>query len=372
MTNPTELLADRLEAGSALYDPQDRKLAVAALRAFASPPSDVDTAKIGRDSANRIMALRHAPPSDVGGRSDMAPILENLDELDKQRTPGPWKKTHDNVTAPGKRSLVARCDADWSGFKVDMAKASKNARFITALENAWPKIRAALRQSTPSTGQQDEREAIALECKADMYALWCDSCNAHPSACPLLSRSPAPGNGAGMREALKLARKRIEYFGDITDQRHREANEQYFFPPIDAALAAVEQAPGGGVDRDLGEILLEALMLGRDAVMESFGHAKDKDDQLLADMRLQSIDGALAELEWPFPDLAQPEQESAPASVGVLREDSTCYLERSKVREILIGQPDENLHITEHILFEVDALPIFTAADLAALSESKR
>lgn len=51
-----------------------------------------------------------------------------------------------------------------------------------------------------------------------------------------------------MREALKLARKRIEYFGDITDQRHREANEQYFFPPIEAALAAVEQAAGVGVD----------------------------------------------------------------------------------------------------------------------------
>lgn len=39
------------------------------------------------------------------------------------------------------------------------------------------------------------------------------------------------------REALEVARKRIAYFGTISDDRHREANEQYFFPPIDAALA---------------------------------------------------------------------------------------------------------------------------------------
>ncbi len=44
-----------------------------------------------------------------------------------------------------------------------------------------------------------------------------------------------------MREALELARKRIEYLGSlfvIDNQKHQEANEKYFFPPIDAALAA--------------------------------------------------------------------------------------------------------------------------------------
>lgn len=41
-----------------------------------------------------------------------------------------------------------------------------------------------------------------------------------------------------------------------------------------------------------------------------------------------------------------------------------CYLERSKVREILTGQPDEALEITEVILAEIDALPIFSVRDL--------
>jgi hypothetical protein len=75
-------------------------------------------------------------------------MIANLIELDKQRTPGPWKKTHDNVTSSDRSleaRLVARCDTDWGGgWKHDAGKASKNARFITALENAWPKLLAAL------------------------------------------------------------------------------------------------------------------------------------------------------------------------------------------------------------------------------------
>lgn len=43
---------------------------------------------------------------------------------------------------------------------------------------------------------------------------------------------------------------------------------------------------------------------------------------------------------------------------------TSCYLERSSVREILIGRPDETLEITEGILMEIDALPIVTAADI--------
>ncbi len=39
-----------------------------------------------------------------------------------------------------------------------------------------------------------------------------------------------------------------------------------------------------------------ALTLGRDAVMESFDRVSDIADQHLADMRLQSIDAALATL----------------------------------------------------------------------------
>lgn len=66
-------------------------------------------------------------------------------------------------------------------------------------------------------------------------------------------RAPAQAAPSdAVREALELARKRIEYFGEITTQRHQEANEQYFLPPIDNALAALtlvsstDRAPIGG------------------------------------------------------------------------------------------------------------------------------
>lgn len=45
--------------------------------------------------------------------------------------------------------------------------------------------------------------------------------------------------------------------------------------------------------------------------------------------------------------------------------DPTCYLERSKVREILIASDIDNEN-TQAVLQEVDALPIVTAADLCA------
>ncbi len=47
--------------------------------------------------------------------------------------------------------------------------------------------------------------------------------------------------------------------------------------------------------------------------------------------------------------------------------NAACFLERSKVRQILIEQPDENLEITEVVLSEIDELPIFTAEDFTPL-----
>jgi hypothetical protein len=52
--------------------------------------------------------------------------------------------------------------------------------------------------------------------------------------------------------------------------------------------------------------------------------------------------------------------------------DSTCYLNRSSVRQILIGQPDENLDITEAVLRDIDQLPILTAADILAVAQQTR
>jgi len=57
----------------------------------------------------------------------------------------------------------------------------------------------------------------------------------------------------------------------------------------------------------------------------------------------------------------------APAQRGA-QSPYTCYLERSAVRSLLIGgTSDENVHITEGLLMEVDELPVFTAEDIAAL-----
>jgi len=46
-----------------------------------------------------------------------------------------------------------------------------------------------------------------------------------------------------------------------------------------------------------------------------------------------------------------------------MKKDSTCYLERSAVRQVLLESADEDLHITEGLLMEIDALPIFSRED---------
>lgn len=58
-----------------------------------------------------------------------------------------------------------------------------------------------------------------------------------------------------------------------------------------------ERADGMQRDRDFFRervrVLEGALRYGREAVMESFDHVQDQDDQMLADARLQAIDAAL-------------------------------------------------------------------------------
>lgn len=48
-----------------------------------------------------------------------------------------------------------------------------------------------------------------------------------------------------------------------------------------------------------------------------------------------------------------------------MTDKNTCYIERSKVREILCCVADEHVHIAETLLMDVDALPIVTAADIS-------
>ena len=50
--------------------------------------------------------------------------------------------------------------------------------------------------------------------------------------------------------------------------------------------------------------------------------------------------------------------------------NQTCYLDRSKVREIITCVADEHVHVTEGILSDIDQLPIATiSSDALAASE---
>ncbi len=48
---------------------------------------------------------------------------------------------------------------------------------------------------------------------------------------------------AAVIEALTIARKRIGYLGSFGSERHQKANEEHFFPRIDAAIRALSQSP---------------------------------------------------------------------------------------------------------------------------------
>lgn len=58
-----------------------------------------------------------------------------------------------------------------------------------------------------------------------------------------------------IREALVMARKRIEYLGSLGNERHQKGNEDQFFPVIDAALALPQPAT---VDRTSARDMLRS------------------------------------------------------------------------------------------------------------------
>jgi hypothetical protein len=61
---------------------------------------------------------------------------------------------------------------------------------------------------------------------------------------------------------------------------------------------------------------------------------------------------------------------TAPMTREELANRTTCFLDRSAVRRILIGQSDDVLHITELVLSDIDALPIFTAEDVRGVAQT--
>lgn len=125
---------------------------------------------------------------------------------------------------------------------------------------------------------------------------------------------------------------------------------------------------------------LQALAAMTDLVREALANRTDPDWKVLANARkaLSTASASAAPMAADIEQILWKGQadgktrseiaeeilrEFETPSASASPQDSTSYVERSKVREILIGQPDENLHVTEDILREVDGLTIFTAAD---------
>jgi hypothetical protein len=89
----------------------------------------------------------------------------------------------------------------------------------------------------------------------------------------------------------------------------------HFQHQSDLTIRAVEQAGDAvALNRQLLETLnsllhqqqststdntVHALQIGRDAIMESFDHVEDKNDQMLADARLQEVSEAIDALAIP-------------------------------------------------------------------------
>jgi hypothetical protein len=78
---------------------------------------------------------------------------------------------------------------------------------------------------------------------------------------------------------------------------------------------------------------------------------------------------ALCKHDPRFIALASPPRSEGVRASEVQSGDATCYIERSKVREILIASNIDN-ESTAEVLTEVDALPIFVAGDFAPAAQA--
>lgn len=79
----------------------------------------------------------------------MKVTAELLDELSKKASEGPWSRSHYIVYAKksGDGGLVAlTSDVKYLNHTTDPTKSSHNARFITALVNAYREGRLVLRE----------------------------------------------------------------------------------------------------------------------------------------------------------------------------------------------------------------------------------
>jgi len=101
------------------------------------------------------------------------------------------------------------------------------------------------------------------------------------------------------REVLEEAIERGDRYHAENDELFKRACEAE--SKLRALTPAVAPDGAGEVEQEQGEKLLEALTVGRDAVMEMFDYISDRADQDLAEMRLRSIDDALNSFSWSHP-----------------------------------------------------------------------
>lgn len=81
--------------------------------------------------------------------SELAELIERLDELEKRATPGPWSANPKRLFVGGQEGPImcylAGNGAEPEGMKVSLASERlADHHFVAELRNAWPQLREAI------------------------------------------------------------------------------------------------------------------------------------------------------------------------------------------------------------------------------------
>jgi hypothetical protein len=99
---------------------------------------------------------------------------------------------------------------------------------------------------------------------------------------------------------------------------------------------------------------------------------KTLEGDMMADNGDWIIQGIKGELYSCKPDIFAATYEDADARAqSNSREHTTCYLDRSKVREIIFESSQIDNEMTISLIKDIDALPIFTAEDMRGVAQDQ-
>lgn len=164
--------------------------------------------------------IRRMVPSHAAPVGETQPWLTLLDEFEKRASPAPWNwhaaSPEWDSEIKGSSGIIFRTGRGTTSHEQEIA----NGRFVTALRNAWPQIKAALAPSATPSSVADEINRV-----------WAKICKGHAE--PVTE------------EALLVKRvKWIEAQLDAAETNFRVTNKAYV--ELDAKLRA---AADRGVNR---------------------------------------------------------------------------------------------------------------------------